>query len=157
MRLLCDPDFIASLRVGDRVLMHSEYKGTRIGYGTVERVTHRTQAECHCAGSETSPFVRNNGTASVRLDGDSRPYVISLSGSGAPVGFSLAKENYSLHKDQEALDRAIAFRLKVVISLMDDLHQIRQDMDTDPQKALHIAAALSDEMMSEVAQITRIP
>lgn len=153
MRLICDPEFIASLRVNDRVLMHSEYKGTRIGYGTVERVTHRHDAG---AGADISPFARNNGTASVRLDGDSRPYTISLSGSGAPIGFSLAKENYSLHRDQEALDQAIAFRLKVVLGLMDDLCRIRQDMASSDQKALQIAAAMSDEMMAEVAQITTI-
>ena len=154
MRLICDPEFIASLQVNDRVLMHSEYKGTRIGYGTVERVTHRQQ--CENAGADASPFVRNNGTAAVRLDGDSRPYTISLSGSGAPVGFSLAKENYSLHRDQAALDQAIAFRLKIVLGLMDDLCRIRQEMAHNDQRALQIAAALSDEMMTEVAQITTI-
>lgn len=132
MKLICDSDFISSLKEGDRVLMHSEHEGTRIGHGTVERLSlHR-------------------GTASVRLDGDSRPYTFSLNGGRATIGFSFSVEDYSLHRDEDALKCAIQARADICGRMFDNLSAIRGKMISDPKIALAVATIISDEMRVEI-------
>lgn len=100
--LECDQAFLDSLKVNDRVLMHSSYPKARIGMGTVERITEK------------------RATASVRLDGDSRPYLICLKtqSNGRPAGYTPAIECYSVHKDESALNAALdARRLRMKLAL----------------------------------------